>query len=63
MALPRDAEADGSAVVDVLGAARRAVRCAAEPRNEFPGRSEAVPAKEGKRSFIDPFSGCLTGAF
>ncbi|MCH8963081.1 MAG: PTS sugar transporter subunit IIA, partial [Bacteroidetes bacterium] len=28
---------------------RRAVRCAAEPRNEFPGRSKAVPAKAHRR--------------
>ncbi len=37
VALPRDAETDGSAASWVRQS-RRAVRCAAEPRNEFLGR-------------------------
>ena len=43
---------------------RRAVRCAAEPRNEFLGRSVAVPAKAGKDlSFIDTAQNDPNGAF
>ena len=39
------------------------MRCAAEPRNEFLGRSAAVPAKAGKDlSFIAPVPVGLNGS-
>ena len=64
MALPRDAEADGSAVVHVLSAAEPlggALRGGATQR--VPWQEPAVPAKAGKDlSFIAPVSVYLNGS-